>query len=473
MKVVRSLYTNIKSCVSHNSTRSENFISLRGVRQGENLSPLLFSLFVNDLEDYLTEYGCQPITFADVELDNMLKVMVLMYADDTILLANSAVELQKSLNALQTYCETWQLEVNCAKTKIVIFGKRRMASDKVKFTYNGAELELVTEYKYLGLTISYNGSFKIGVQELHKQASRAMYALLAKSRKLSLPIDIQLQLFDALVVPILLYGCEVWGFQNIDCVEKLHRKYLKYILGVKSSTSNSVIYGELGRYPLNITIKKRMISYWIRVHTGKDSKLCHSMLHCLTRMQENKSFSAKWTSSVRSVLDECGLSNVWSSATPVSTEWLKKAVEQSLKDQFLQSWRQDLESKSSCDFYSFCKDTLALESYLLLPNRKVSRALCQLRTGNNKLPKITGRYNNIPRKDRHCTACGKNEVGDEYHLLVECSHPVIVGARDKHLPKHLLRQPSVAKCAAWIKNVSGKSMVSLGNFLLIAIAVFK
>ena len=45
-----------------------------------------------------------------------------------------------------------------------------------------------------------------------------MYSLLQKCRKLDLAIDIQLQLFDSLILPICLYGCEVWGFKNIDLV---------------------------------------------------------------------------------------------------------------------------------------------------------------------------------------------------------------------------------------------------------------
>lgn len=473
LQVVRSLYSGIKSCVFHNSCKSESFISLRGVRQGENLSPLLFSLFVNDLEDYFSASGCKPISVADSDVGNLIKVMVLMYADDTILLADSAAELQRALGVLHSYCQTWQLQVNCAKTKVVVFGKRKVDPAKFNFTYNGSRIDTLPTYKYLGLSISYNGSFKIGIQDLCKQASRAMYALLAKCRSLSLPLDIQLYLFDVLVAPILLYGCEVWGFKQFDCIEKLHLKFLKYVLGVRTSTCNSVVYGELGRYPLSITIKKRMISYWVRLYMGKESKLSRTMLDCLTQLQANRSFSSKWTAYVQSILDNCGRSNVWNSTTPICGKWLVKAVEQSLKDQFLQSWRQDLLSKSSCDFYVSFKDDFKLENYLLLPNVKLARALCRFRTGNNKLPLITGRYRSIPRHERHCTACDKHVVGDEYHLLIECANPVVVDARSKFLPRSLLRQSSVAKCATWIRHLSGRNTISLGKFLDKALYVFK
>ena len=76
-----------------------------------------------------------------------------------------------------------------------------------------------------------------------------MFALLRRSRQLDLPIDLQLELFDSLIMPILLYGCEIWGFKNISMIEKIHLKYLKYILGLKQSTPTCTVLGETGRYP--------------------------------------------------------------------------------------------------------------------------------------------------------------------------------------------------------------------------------
>ncbi len=75
------------------------------------------------------------------------------------------------------------------------------------------ELELLHNVKYLGLNINFNGS-------------RNMYGLIGKCRKQSLPIDLQLELFDRMIVPIMLYGCEVWGPENYIETEKLHLKCL-------------------------------------------------------------------------------------------------------------------------------------------------------------------------------------------------------------------------------------------------------
>lgn len=81
----------------------------------------------------------------------------------------------------------------------------------------------------------------------------------------------QLELFDTMVVPILLYGAEVWGFENCN-IENFHIQFCKTILKVKKSTPHCMIYGELGRIPLNILIKARMVGFWQRIVCGKREK---------------------------------------------------------------------------------------------------------------------------------------------------------------------------------------------------------
>ena len=66
----------------------------------------------------------------------------------------------------------------------------------------------------------------------------------------------KLSLFDKMIVPILLYGSEVWGIYGYKEIDKLHLKYCKRILSVKQQTPSCAVYGELGRFPLsNICIE--------------------------------------------------------------------------------------------------------------------------------------------------------------------------------------------------------------------------
>ena len=148
--IIVKMYQNIKSCVFSGNMKSKYFASNTGVRQGENLSPLLFALYIRDLETYLLSKGNNYIDFKDDAANNLVKLFILLYADDTIILFNTAAGLQKSLNDLKNYCTEWRLRVNCSKTKVFIFEKRK-ARRQPKFFYNSEELEIVEAFKYLGV----------------------------------------------------------------------------------------------------------------------------------------------------------------------------------------------------------------------------------------------------------------------------------------------------------------------------------
>ena len=64
----------------------------------------------------------------------------------------------------------------------------------------------------------------------------------------NIPFDVFCDLFDTMVVPILCYGSEIWGFEYCENIEKVQRRFKKYYLGVGSGASNAAIYGECGRY---------------------------------------------------------------------------------------------------------------------------------------------------------------------------------------------------------------------------------
>ena len=91
---------------------SDFFSSTNGLMQGEALSPLLFSLYVNDFESDLIYNNCESVNLRELSL------FLMYYADDTVLFAESKCALQNILNQLQIYSKEWSLEVNVDKTKI-------------------------------------------------------------------------------------------------------------------------------------------------------------------------------------------------------------------------------------------------------------------------------------------------------------------------------------------------------------------
>ena len=138
----------------------------------------------------------------------------------------------------------------------------------VFFLFDNTKLEVCEDISYLGITFNYNGSFIKAKNKLEQQAQKALYSAYWKERYFCIPVDLQLRLFNSIVLPILTYSCEVWGFENCAENEKVHLRFCKNILKVRQTTSNYMVYGELGRYPLNIHINVRMIGFWLKLKSS-------------------------------------------------------------------------------------------------------------------------------------------------------------------------------------------------------------
>ena len=115
-KILKSMYSKSKCRVKYNSRLSEIFDNLKGVLQGGVISPTLFKTFLDDLDEYLDK--SRGIKVSDPSICHML------FADDLILVSETAFCLQKLITGLEKFCEHWQMEVNLRKTKICVFNKK-------------------------------------------------------------------------------------------------------------------------------------------------------------------------------------------------------------------------------------------------------------------------------------------------------------------------------------------------------------
>ena len=145
LNIIMSMYKHVKSKVKINNSISIGFECNLGVRQGECLSPFLFAMYINDLEEEFHLKGSEGIDLG------MLKSFLLLYADDIIIFASSAVELQNNLNILSEYCERYKLVVNTTKTKIMVFRRGGFLSQNLKFYYNETEIAIVNTFFILVL----------------------------------------------------------------------------------------------------------------------------------------------------------------------------------------------------------------------------------------------------------------------------------------------------------------------------------
>lgn len=464
LNVIKNMYADVKSCILVNGATSGYFKCEKGVRQGENLSPLLFSIYLNDVETTLFNDDCNGINIniSDDTTELMLKLLAIFYADDAALMSDNPEHFQYLLHKFGNYCKRWRLKINTAKTKIMILGGNSR-SNNTSFTIEGETIEIVKEFKYLGVLFTQNGRFIRYLKYLSEVACKAMYLLRKRTVNLHLPIDCQLKLFDQTIVPILLYGCELSGFENQFTIEKIHLDFLRSVLKMKKSTPHVMIYGEFGRFPLDISIKVRMINYWSKLITGKEDKLSYKMYNVLLYLHRNNIYSSKWIICIQNILQSVGLHYVWIDNHVYNIKSLCNEVKNRLECQFIQVWNSDVYNSSKCINYRIFKTEFNLEKYITELSPKIRITLAKFRTTNNRLPIEKGRWENIERNQRYCHLCNNNSVGDEYHYLFECAY--FTELRKLYLPRYYIRSHSTYKFAKLMSSSNMYLLSKVGEFI--------
>ena len=129
-----------------------------------------------------------------------------------------------------------------------------------------------------------------------------MHVLFKRIRNIDIPIDLQLYLFDHVSLPIALYGCEIWGFENSKIIENLHNNFLRQIINLRKSTPIYMLHAESGRQPIQITIKSRVICFWLSIVNGKESKLSKFLYSIMFKEHEKGSYNFKWICCINDIL---------------------------------------------------------------------------------------------------------------------------------------------------------------------------
>ena len=468
---ITNMYKNIKSRVKTAEGMSAFFPCQTGVRQGENLSPLLFSIYLNDLRGY---FNINQVPGVSCETDEediyvFLKIIVLLFADDTVIFGNTKENLQFALNVFEKYCDDWKLTVNISKTKVMIFSGGRVPKN-LKFYFKGNELQIVNEYKYLGIFVTRTGTFFRTKKHIADQANIALFSLLRKIRALNLPIHMQIELFNKTIKPILLYGCEIWGFGNLNQIEKVQLKFLKHILNLKKSTPSFMIYGELGIYPIEIDIKSRLVSFWTKLVKNENNSLSSNMYLIIHSLNEQRKLKTKWLDNIKNLIITNGYGNVWESPNEINTNWFKLSFKQKVKDQYTQNWNSLVEKSSSGLNYRIFKDTFEINQYFMTLSNYKCRILTAFRTRNHRLPIEIGRWSSIPLNQRICRLCN-NGIGDEYHYVLTCDS--LTTQRGQYIKPYFYRRPNTLKFHSLMNSKNETNLTKLCAFIGIIMKTVK
>jgi len=459
LDIITSLYSNVKSCIKFNNCLSESFICNLGVRQGDCLSPFLFAMYINDLEETLILKGHKGISI------HMLKLFLLLYADDITIMSENEQDLQHGLDILYQYCNQWKLTLNVQKTKVLIFKKGGRNPRGQHFLYGNQELEIVTNFQYLGITFSSKGSFNLTFDKLAGQALKAIFKLRSYLYKFTdISIEHSLSLFDKLITPILNYASEVWGFNNSKRLETIHLKFCKQLLGVKLQTQNNFIYSELGRFPLKCSIVTNIIRYWFKILKCPETKLVKITYKMMLIELEANPNKPSWVKSLKECLEQLGFFHVWLNQGVENEDLFMSSLKQRAQDIFLQNLNNELHMSSRASTYILFHN-FGYKNYLNSLNINIYRqAFTRLRTSSHRLAVETGRWhkpNKIPRNERKCLSC--NSLEDEFHFLLEC--PLYKEIRKLHIKKYYWKHPNIIKFSELMSANNNGILKNLGIYI--------
>jgi len=295
-------------------------------------------------------------------------------------------------------------------------------------------------------------SVKLGTAHLVTKGKKAVFFLTRAFTKLrEMRFESFFKVFDAKVLPVLLYSSEVWGMNKIDNVERVHLMACKRYLGVPGRTPNKMVYGELGRYPLFINSNIRCLRYWFRILQMNFERLPRQAYQMLLNMDEDGKVC--WATGIRTILSEAGFYSVWLSQGVGDIDMFLDVFKSRLIDMYRQDWFGSMRGKERYELYCTFKNEFRREIYLTNIDIYCFRvALAQLRLGVLPINKNLKRYSDCPLS-RQCIFC-QNVVEDEHHFLIVC--PAYSDIRTRFIDKtmsvtNILKDEGTEECRAVAK----------------------
>ena len=460
LRCVQEMYSDVRLRVRIGERMSKGFQSLTGVKQGDPLSPLLFGLFIDCFEAFLARRHGHSVGAAVAS--KLLRV--LLYADDLVLMADSAAELQELLESLSEFCTLAGMTVNVAKSVSVIFNQSHLQGATHSFTYRGATLPVEADFKYLGILFGSGSNGRGCVHDAYAlqlvAGRRALHAMWRRCADLRIwNVRTLCYLFDALVKPVMSYGCEVWAPAVIlACIrrgatytehEQLHIDFLRRAVGVRDSTPTSILMAELSRTPIWMGWLTQCVGFWNRVGDLPEGDLVawctmhggvaqlDSPPHPRHQAPHGGSWIAQFSQClidlkvIRKASDlveaRVGQPNTLHYVDPAQVggalhAWERTALQPSTQDPRGVTSSANFKLVTYSAWFAPHEGWEASKAFTSFLNNKVDIAnVARMRMGSHNLNIETQRWGGkVPRAQRLCTCCDMDKVEDEKHFLLEC-----------------------------------------------------
>ena len=247
------------------------------------MSPWLFNLYMDGvIREMKAKSG--GVGAKMMEEGNEWCMITSLFADDTVLFAESEQELQRVVSEFHNVCQRRKLKVNCEKSKVMVFERRkteviefdrqyriRLENERVcKIVLDGKFLEEVNEFKYLGTVLCKYGSMEGEVRERAVKGRQVVGSLgrIMKGRNVS--VDVKKGLRDSIVLPTLTYGSETWTWNEAQQsrIRAVEMSYLRGACGLtrQDLESNESVYERFGMESRGEGIKCGVVE-WVKRNT--------------------------------------------------------------------------------------------------------------------------------------------------------------------------------------------------------------
>jgi exonuclease III len=255
-----------------------------GVLQGAITSPIIFIIFINPLIKALKAAGI-GVRIGGTRSPSGAKIggtctPGVLFADDVVIIARSAAELQKALDVVTKWANKWRMTFGADKCKIIIVGGP--APEKEEWTLQGRTVKTATSEKLLGVLINYKGT--VNKDHVALRVRSALYSIrrMADSGVRAwgmAPIAIT-SLNRCIIESVLGYGiCFVQdNKESMDSLSIAQGKVAKRILGVGDRTSTRAALAILGWLPIKYLVAIERVRVYLRIARGGEGPCAQALL---------------------------------------------------------------------------------------------------------------------------------------------------------------------------------------------------
>ena len=233
-----------------------------------------------------------------------------------------------------------------------------------------------------------------------------------------LSFNVAVEIFDKTILPILIYGAEIWGCKHHTVIEKVQMKFLKRQLSLSQTTSDVAVIGETGRLPIAFHYHLKWFTFWLKLKDILDMADDRYPKRCYLMLKDHDLHDRRnWITDFKNMLRKFGCEHIWEkeNSTKEQNEQYINSFKQGMIKFHESEWKHKLRNSSKLAIYASFKSDMRKENYIeILTLRKFLGILARFRTPNHTLEIELGRHKGLLLSQRICVYC---DFHGDIHIL--------------------------------------------------------